>query len=514
MASSTRLARRSVLAPVHGRRQRADERTLPPRLLPWLLTACFTAIYAVLSVRRHDMMQTRAFDLGIFEQAVRGYAEGRGPVVPLKGDAFNLLGDHFSPILATLGPVYHVFPHAVTLLLAQAVLLALSVAPITAWAQQAFGERAALAIGIGIGASWGVAQAVAFDFHEVAFAVPFLAFSLTALGRGRLVSACLWALPLVLVKEDLGITVMVIGVLVAHRGARRTGLLTAAAGIAATVLTVTLLIPRFNADGRYPYGGQATERTLTEMVAGAASLPALWTVIVLLVPTGFLALRSPLLLVAVPTLAWRFLSDNPAYHGTGYHYSAVLVPVVFAAFVDALIRTKPAARRRAYRASLAVTVVLLPFFGFRDLVAPPQLVRGAAVASARGILAAIPDGATVAASNTLAPQLTDRTTVSLFGAVRRPVTCPQYIALDNSGLGDLLDDEFPSSRVAQSWLYYQARAMGYGQVAADSWVTVLRYTGVRDSFYSDLVADGPPTYLTDPATGGTDRADDFVWRCR
>nr|WP_280921411.1 DUF2079 domain-containing protein [Streptomyces novaecaesareae] len=57
----------------------------------------------------------------------------------------------------------------------------------------------------------------------MAFAVPLLAFSLTALGDGRPRAAAYWALPLLLVKEDLGLTVAVIGLLIARRGHRRLG---------------------------------------------------------------------------------------------------------------------------------------------------------------------------------------------------------------------------------------------------------------------------------------------------
>ena len=51
-----------------------------------------------------------------------------------------------------------------------------------------------------------------FDFHEIALAVPLLAFSVSALVRRRPGAAIAWALPLVFVKEDQGFTVAAIGV--------------------------------------------------------------------------------------------------------------------------------------------------------------------------------------------------------------------------------------------------------------------------------------------------------------
>ena len=82
----------------------------------------------------------------------------------------------------------------------------------------------------------------------------------------------------------------------------------------------------------------------------------------MLIPTsGLLALRSPLLLVAAPTLGWRFLSGDDHYWSTDWHYSAVLMPVVTLALVDAIDTVRrgdrplaarvraPAAHRRARR---------------------------------------------------------------------------------------------------------------------------------------------------------------------
>lgn len=80
-------------------------RRLPAdRALPWALAAVFFALYTALSVRLHQRLLTTGYDLGIFEQAVRSYAHGRAPVSALKGPGFNLLGDHFSPVLASLAP--------------------------------------------------------------------------------------------------------------------------------------------------------------------------------------------------------------------------------------------------------------------------------------------------------------------------------------------------------------------------------------------------------------------------
>jgi uncharacterized membrane protein len=390
-----------------------------------LALVCFVT-YTALSVRLHQRMLTTGYDLGIFEQAVRSYAHGHLPVAELKGPGFPLLGDHFSPVLALLAPLYRVWPTPVTLLVAQAALLAVAVIPLARWAEEVRGRRAALVIGLGYGTSWGIAQTVGFDFHEVCFAVPLLAFSLTAVGRGRARAAALWALPLLLVKEDLGLTVAVVGLLIARTGERddrRTGAALFLAGVLGSFLEMLVVIPAFNPGGTFAYSssvpgaGSATpgagELLLHYTVGMVTPDTKAQTVLALLSVTGFLAVRSPLLRAALPTLLWRFASDNRAYWGTGYHYSAVLMPVLFAAFVDAL--TRPGPVRYALAASAAVTVLLLPQFPLWQLTQPATWHTDPRLATARRLMDRIPDDATVAASNRLVPQLTNRTQVSVFG---------------------------------------------------------------------------------------------------
>ncbi|MFF6773616.1 DUF2079 domain-containing protein [Streptomyces sp. NPDC012637] len=416
-------------------------------LLPWAWAAALCLLYATVAVRRHLLMRTTGYDLGIFEQAVRAYAEFRAPVVPLRGEDFNLLGDHFHPLLAVLAPLYRLFPSPLTLLVAQSALLALAAVPLVRWAVRAVGPRGAHAVAAGYGLSWGVASAAAFDFHEVALAVPLLAFSLEALGRRRWRAAVAWAAPLLLVKEDLGLTLAAVGACIALKGrtdgrARKLGLATVAAGLAGSLLEIKVLLPALGPTGGYAHGGQlaaAHGSLLSALAHGPLDLlrpdVKATTLILVFAPSALLALRSPLALVALPTLGWRMASENGFHWGTAFHYSAVLMPVVFAGLLDVLGREtgretvgvtgrvtggagdRETARRNvraALATVLAVTAVLIPSFPLAQLAQRATWHTTPHLEAARALLARIPDGATVAASNRLAPQLTSRCTVVLF----------------------------------------------------------------------------------------------------
>lgn len=414
---------------------RPDAERMIHRVTPWLLAGVMTVAYAAVSVRRHAHLKTTSFDLGIFEQAVRSYAHLQWPTSSLKGPGFPLLGDHFHPILAILAPLYRIAPTPITLLLAQAFLIGLSIVPITTLAMRVVGFWGGVLIGMSYSFSWGLQNAIGFDFHEVSFAVPILAYSMVRLVERRLRSAILIAAPLVLVKEDLPLTLAAIGFCVFLSGNRRWGSATMAAGVILSAVIMTIVIPAINQSGHNPYltggvtpGLEAFTRLFTPVGTKAGTLFAI------LVLSAGLALRSPLILIALPTIAWRFWSDNKMYWGTDFHYSTVLMPIVFIAFIDALERFRPIScqRRRLLAAiaiaiSLAASATLGARLPLTDLARPATWRISQELVLQKRLLVRIPNGASVAAPNRIGPQLTSRTNVFLYPLYPNAQVHPDWV---------------------------------------------------------------------------------------
>jgi len=302
--------------------------------------------------------------------------------------------------------------------------------------------------------SYGIQAAVDFDFHEVCLAVPLLAFALEALLTRRWIVSVAWAAPLVLVKEDLGLTVAAFGLVLVLLGARRWGIGLAAFGLACFVLTMTFLMPLFNAGGDNSRiselasksgPGQSLLRRIYDLPVDAlTSQPKAMTVLLLLGVTAFLATQSPLLILVVPTLGWRFLSATENHWGQLYHYDLVLMPIVFAALVDGVVR----ARRQSWRPlrwyaraaptlALLVGMFLCTRYAFRDLVNPATYQPSPRAPAAERVLSKIPDGATIETDLGLINQLTHRTRVFFVGNAA-PVV-PQFVLLahlDENQAGD------------------------------------------------------------------------------
>lgn len=399
-------------------------------------------VYGLWSWRQWERFEVPSWDLGIFTQIARGWSQWQLPVVDIKGPEFMILGDHFHPLLALLTPLYWIHPSGLTLLLAQAALIGLSAVVVTACAIRHLGVGSGIALGAAYGLSWGLQSAVASQFHEVALALPFLAASLAALVRRDHWAAALWSLPLLGVKEDLGLTVAAIGVVIAIRGARRLGLGLAAVGVVAFVVTTQLILPALNPDGVWQY---AEDSILSQLLADpGGALTSLFTgagqklVLILLVfgITGFLALRSPLSLITLPTFAWRLTSDVPFHWSTDWHYSAVLMPIVFLALVDALISSAGWRSRAPFVTGFALvaSLVVATQFPLARLADGEYWGPGARVEGASAALAAVPDDVRVVSDITLMAYLATRTEVYWIGN-DNPV--PDYVVLySGSGIYD------------------------------------------------------------------------------
>jgi uncharacterized membrane protein len=421
---------------------------------PWTLALVQFIVLSTYSLTRYTQFLTAGHDLGIFDQVVRAYSRFHAPLSPLKGDDVNVLGDHFHPILALLAPLYWIWDDPRTLLLAQSALLSLSTVIVWRVAHRSLRPGWATVLTVGYALGWPLQGMVNFDFHEVAFAMPLLAWAVDALDRrsdGELVAA---SALLLLVREDLGAVVAVLGILRSLRRPRRLGLALAAGGVVGLVLVTAVVIPHFSSTGHYAYwdfpglGPDVRSAARTAVTDPGTVLRLLvtpsekWhTVLYLTVPLLFLPLLSARSLLAVPLLLERLLSARPALWGTDFHYNAPVWVIVFLAAIDVLARANERHRRRLAWA-LAATLVLAPTACLlliptkvQALMPLARMADGSAFLTTahmrdqETIAARIPPGACVIADDRLAPHLTSKDVVATFGLTRRP---QDFYALDLS----------------------------------------------------------------------------------
>ncbi len=461
-----------------------DERARPSAYSDpfiWATAIAVLGAYAAISLFRVMQLNPTSWDLGIYTEYVKQYAHFSAPIVDIRAPGFNLLGDHFQPIVALLAPFFRIFPSSATLVVGQALLTAASVFPVSQLAREKLGVGPARAIAVAYGFSWGLQQLSQFDFHEIAFAVPLLAFSLSALARGQTKAAVWWALPLVFVKEDQGFTVAAIGVylIVAGlrakvpdpsgpadpdgRGRMMAGQFLLIWGFAWSFVAIGVIIPHFNPAHVYQYwsdGGVLAPGGHPSVLGLIRQLLHAWpdklqTLVMLLLPTAFIALRSPIALISVPSLLLRFISTNSSFWGTYWHYNATLMPILFIAAIDALARIGAAmdtdaaavgpagwasgrqgpwravlagARRYGAAMMVAIAVPLAFQFPLSQLWNAQTYRISTHVRQAEAAMAQVPNGATVLTTLDLLAPLAARTDTFWIGNSGNPQT--QYIVFD------------------------------------------------------------------------------------
>jgi len=323
--------------------------------LPWhsrpvidqlVIPVVFFTLYCTVSLIRFSRYLD-GWDLGIFAQAVKAYSRWEVPLIPLKAqEPFNILGDHFSPVVALIAPVYRLFPHVQVLLIVQAALFAVSVGLMGRAARKILGSEYAAPLAACFGASWTVLAAVVFDFHEVCFVVPLLILSVGAAWEGRWGWMAGWCALLLLTKEDSAFLVGGIALMLLARRQIRAGLILGASSVAYFVCVVAIVIPHFSYSGRYAYFS-ATPGSAMALLANAWNMvqhPRMWIVCALAVLTCGPGIRTAAALVPVPVLFSRVIVNNPIYWSYSLHYQAPVFTACFWALMvgfASLLRAHP-----------------------------------------------------------------------------------------------------------------------------------------------------------------------------
>ena len=353
-----------------------------------LFVIFYAAHFSLISLSFYRNYDTAPFDLGVFDQGVWLLSRFHDPFVTVMGR--NLFGDHTSFILLALVPVYWVWPHVDALLVIQSCVLACSVIPIYELARRRLGSNTlATALGLVLLLNPALEHGNLEAFHPECFLVLALAVGLYAAIEWN---RCLLILSIVvalLVKEDVALYIVPLGIWIAIRRDRRWGLAIAAAAVSYCVIAYEVLIPAFLGAaspylGRIPFGGFGglgkavfeRPRAVWDSLTTSGQPFYLWQIGA---SFGFGFLLAPdLAVIALLALLENVLSTLPYMHEILYHYSMALAPVLGIATVIALARITGPLRRRVMAAMVIASAVtcsvlwgLAPFSLHEEQGIPP-----------------------------------------------------------------------------------------------------------------------------------------------
>lgn len=414
-------------------------------------------LYLAHSLLRFRNFEAKGYDLGIFDQAVRQYALFRAPIVPIKGVDFNLLGDHFHPVLAVLAPLYWIWPDPRMLNVAMILLLVSTAIPVYLFARRHLGHAGGLLTACALLLWWPFQAMVNWDFHEVAFGVPLMAWVIWAFDRRRYWLVVGLSVPMLLIREDMGITLVAVAIVLAfHRQWAKAALL-AVAGLAGYVVVTSVLVPLFApADAmsywQYtalgPTAGAAILFILSHPIKTVALLfdhelkILLW--LMSFVPLALLPFFSPYVILGAPILLSRLFNDRLNTWAPVYQYDAILAPIFLMASVHVLAKiirrkgwTSLRVRGPAFLLGFAIvcTLFIHAVFPFgRTLTGQNWAMPEAAQAQQRAV-DMVPNGVCVEAADTAVPHLVDRTYVGLHGDIGDDLSTWMIIDFNAAELG-------------------------------------------------------------------------------
>jgi hypothetical protein len=333
-----------------------------------------------------------------------------------------MLGDHFQPGLVLFTPLYWLHLGVPGIFWAQSIAMALTAPALFVLARTCGASSAVASIPafLWLACPW-VASANLFEFRPTALAPVLLVLSVLAALKGRnvlLVATTILALSL---KEDVSLTYVALGILLAYHGRRRAGAILAA-GSTAWFLAASWAIEslggsydifgkRFAGDRGDSVGealGWSLHHPLHTLADIATqSLPDLF--LIFLSTAGLVLLAPSWMLLAAPTALHNALSSYTPQHDLAFHYHLGTVTGLFVAAAIGTGRLGPLGRTGHLAAAGCVALA-----GFVALVGGVRMheIPGTTLrvdpAATRHALETIPKDAPVASTLSLLPHLSQR----------------------------------------------------------------------------------------------------------
>jgi uncharacterized membrane protein len=457
----------------------------PAVLTLLLITVVWSVVFYSLASLRHDHHGTFGFDLGIFDQAVWLTSRFREPFITVRG--LNSWGHHNNTVFFLFAPFYWLGAGPKFLLAAQVVSQASGAIAVFLIAKERLQERwlaVSLAAVLLLNPTY---QWLVWEFfHPEAFAIGPLLFAYWAAITKRWGWFWFAAILAISCKEDVALTIIVLGLLVAFgNGPRRTGLVIAGFGTVWFLLTTRALLPLFNEGNRAFYndffaselGGSLGEvvkntfrhptRTI-EFLTNEEHTTYYWR---MLAPFALLPLASPsTFALAIPMLLVNAFTGFPYTRDFRFHYSSLVVTGCMIATIEAVAFWSRGQHRRAYAMvgfvlaiALATSVAWGPSPIGKDYRSGIWPLNGDAREQAKTTaIDLVPAGAATSASYNFVPHLAHRARIYEFpvpwcninwgveGENLHDPAAVEWLAVDRNVLGEndlvrldeLLEHEF------------------------------------------------------------------------
>jgi len=328
--------------------------------MAWVIVLVLVALDSLLvgqhALLRYHTYHADAFDLGNMDQAIWNSLHGHLLRFTNRGmDWFGpptRLGVHVEPILLLIAPLYLLHTGPETLILLQAVTLALGSIPLFLLGLRRLPELplvAAAFVGAYLATPEILGEAL-FDFHGVALATPLLLLTLWAVEARRYRWLAIAAVLAALCKEEVALSLIPLGFYIAiWQGRPRLGATVLLLSTAWVAFCFLVILPHYNIHTagannfwyRYAWLGSSPDTALHRALTQPSLLLSSFQdsarrdyLAVLLRSGGGLGIFAPALwLCALPDIMINALSTHAEQYSGFYHYNAVILPYLMVAAI-------------------------------------------------------------------------------------------------------------------------------------------------------------------------------------
>jgi uncharacterized membrane protein len=446
-----------------------------------LLAAGYAAYTGFFTIRRHHLIQSSAFDLGIFDNLLYNTIKGRffeSPVMFGPGH-HNSISTHAEYLMVLLAPVYALAPRAETVLLIQAMFLGAAAIPLYLFARTMLSAWPSVVLVLGYVLCAPLHGAQFYDFHWLTLCPFFYFWLFYAIAARKKWLCVVMTLLLFALREDIAVGLACLGAFLFLTGLRvRFGVALASVSGVWFVINKFVIMPwagpwwfdsiysELFADGKPGYGNVV--KTLISNPFYALSTfvrgPKLAYTLHMLAPLVFLPVRRlSFWLLLLPGAAFTLMTTG--YWPTlaiSFQYTTHWVPFLFACAAMGLysIRWGKDGQARMLALLGAMLVVQLSHsYNFGAILQRESFVGGFGRVSfemsdaareryreLRSVADKIPREASVVTTESLNPHISARKEAYVFRYDTGPV---EFILLsDNEMSGDLrngLRDKFRKS---------------------------------------------------------------------
>ena len=409
----------------------------------WALGAMivvWSLIFLRLGWERHNRFATFGFDLGVYDQVVWLLSRFKEPFMTIRG--LHFWGFHGNYIMVLLAPFYWLGAGPQFLLLVQVAAQASGAIAIYLLGRDRLHDRW-LAVGLaGVLLLNPTYQYLVWEyFHPDALAIaPFL-FAYWAARTKRWKWFALAAVLAVACKEDVALSMAVLGVLIVLWGDRRIGAIVAGASALWFALVTRVIIPQVNGIKAFydtffgEFGSSPIEVAKNVVIHpdrafNTATLPDRMSYYrMMFTPVAFLCFGSlSTFLIAGPMLAINILSTFPYQREIRYHYAALVLTGVILATVEAVANLGSTAALKRFFVGLLLATSLASTVAWGPSPVGVKYHSGLWAQGAdprrdskQAAVDIVPEDASVSAIYYLVPHLSRRVSIYEFPVPWKPI---------------------------------------------------------------------------------------------